>query len=368
MKIKICQIIPTLDQGGAEKQMALLARHLDPARFESHVIVLSRSGPLESQLREAGVHLHFIAKRFKADPFSFYRLLRALQTIRPHVVHTWIFAANSYGRTAAWWTQVPMVIAGERCVDNWKGFLHLWIDRFLAKKSDIIATNSKQVADFYQKSGISKDLFRVIPNAVEASAVRIAREDFFRRLNLQPRRFIIGSVGRLWPQKGYEDLIWAAELVRVALKDVWFVILGDGPQRQHLQKLRDQYGAQDAVRFAGHRHDAKELISSFDLLWNGSRYEGQSNAILEAMAAGVPVVASGIPENRDLVTHGYNGYLYQPGEVGELTRITCNLLPNAVLREELGQAGQRRAMQSFSLEAMVSNYTQLYDSVREKIG
>jgi glycosyltransferase involved in cell wall biosynthesis len=361
MKRKICHIIPTLDQGGAEKQMALLACHLNPERFERHVIVLTRTGPLEPQLREAGVHLHFIGKSQKADPLAFVRLIRKLQAIRPHVVHTWIFAANSYGRAAAWWTKVPVVIAGERCVDQWKTAMHFWLDRWLASKTDFIATNSSAVAGFYQQQGIPSDLFRIIPNAVQPPAKPITRAELFQRLKLPPRRYVIGAIGRLWPQKGYPDLIWTAELVRVALRDVWFVILGDGPQLGELQKLRDRYGSQDAVRFAGHRSDAGELLTSFDLLWNGSRYEGQSNSILEAMAAGIPVVASDIPENRELVVHGQTGYLYEMGDLGELTRVTCNLLPDSQRRARLGLQAQKRAKENFSLDAMIEAYSKLYE-------
>ncbi len=123
----------------------------------------------------------------------------------------------------------------------------------------------------------------------------------------------MGAVGRLWKQKGYRDLVWAAELLRLAYEDVWFVVIGDGPERKYLQTMRDKYGAQDAVRFVGHRGDASELLSAFDILWNGSLYEGQSNTILEAMSRGVPVIASDIPGNRDLVVPHQTGYLYALG-------------------------------------------------------
>jgi glycosyltransferase involved in cell wall biosynthesis len=363
MKLRICQIIPTLDQGGAEKQMALLTCNLDPKRFERHVVVLTRSGPLEERLRESGAHLHFIGKRTQADPLALVRLTRVIRKINPQIVHTWLFAANSYGRLAAAWARVPVVIAGERCVDPWKTFMHRCVDGWLARQTTCIATNTSAVVDFYHRRGLPRDMFRVIPNAVQPPPSILSKEQLFHRLKLPPRRYVIGAIGRLWPQKGYPDLIWAAELTRVALQDVWFVILGDGPQLESLQKIRDQYGAQDAVRFAGHRRDANELLTAFDLLWNGSRYEGQSNTILEAMAAGIPVVATDIPENRDLVADGQSGYLYSLGDVGCLTRVTCNLLPDEVLRQQLGSHARRKALEEFSLDAMVTAYANLYQEV-----
>jgi len=367
MKLKVCQIIPTLVRGGAEKQMSLLAAHLNPAQFESHVIVLTHSGPLERDLRQAGVQVHHIGKRGKADPLAFARLVRTLRRIAPHIVQTWLFAANSYGRLAARWAGVPVVLGSERCVDSWKHAAHFWLDRWLAHRSDRMVTNSSGVVDFYERRGISRSSFRIIHNAIGKSEDAISRQDLFQRLGLPPRRYVVGAVGRLWPQKGYPDLIWAAELLRVAQRElhgngneVWFLIMGDGPARDQLLRLRDRYGSQDVVRFVGHRSDAKELISGLDVLWNGSLYEGQSNAMMEAMCVGVPVLASDIPGNRDLVLHGHTGYLYKLGDTGQLARLTHHLLQHDDLRVQMGNHARAHMAQGFSLESMLTAYQDLY--------
>ncbi len=115
-----------------------------------------------------------------------------------------------------------------------------------------------------------------------------------------------------------QDLIWAGgEMMHVADADTWYVIVGDGPDLQRLQQFRDDTRADNSVRFVGHRTDAVELLSAADVLWNGSLYEGQSNTILEAMALGIPVVASDIPGNRDLIEHEKSGFLVRPA-------ISCN--------------------------------------------
>lgn len=366
-RLKICHIIPTLVQGGAEKQMSLLARHLDRERFETHVIVLTHSGPLEQELLDADIPVHFIEKRGKADPLAIVRLKRLLKKIAPDVVHTWLFAANSYGRLAARKAKVPVIVAGERSVDPWKTRWHGVVDRFLMKYTATIATNTSAVASFYASRGIPADRFTIIPNAVIPSSVPpISREEFFQRLNIAPRKFVVGAVGRLWPQKGYRNLIWSAELLNVALEDVWFVIVGDGPERQRLQELRDRYGAQDAVRFVGHRTDAQELISGFDVLWNGSLYEGQSNTILEAMSWGKPVVASDIPGNRDLVDDKKTGFLLDVDDLGGRTRVTNNLLRDPAQLEKLGAAARRKITEQFSLKSMVGKYEELYRTLYEE--
>ncbi len=361
MRIKVCQVIPTLVQGGAEKQMTLLSKHLDRERFDVEVVVLTHSGPYEQELRDAGINLHFINKRWKFDPFAYRRLSKTIAKLSPDVVHTWLFAGNSYGRLAAKNTRVPVVVAGERSVDPWKAKWQFAVDRWLLSGTDSIATNTSAVTHFYGEQGLNTDKFRVIPNAVELPATpAVSREEVYKRLNIPPRGRLVGAVGRLWAQKGYRDLIWAGELLHVAYQDVWFVIFGEGPDLAQLQHFRDLTGAKDSVKFAGHRSDAGELMSGLDVLWNGSLYEGQSNTILEAMARGVPVVASDIPGNRDLIEHDQSGVLYPLGDVEALTKATNVLLRNDQRRLSIGGAARERVKQVFSLEQMINGYDQLY--------
>ena len=214
MTIRVALVIPTMDLGGAEKQLCLLATHLPRKEFDVHVILLTRDGPRGASLRQAGVPVTLIDKRFKADPTALWRLRRVLKELAPDVVHTWIFAANSFGRVAARMAGVPRILASERCVDSWKTAAHFWIDRRLATFTETITTNSVGVRDFYAEHGIDRELFEVIPNGIPARLPgAIDREEACRRLDVSPERKIILAVGRLWPQKRYRDLIWAAELL-----------------------------------------------------------------------------------------------------------------------------------------------------------
>ncbi|MCA9194734.1 MAG: glycosyltransferase [Planctomycetales bacterium] len=364
MRIKVCQIIPTLVQGGAEKQMSLLAAGLNRSKFDSQVVVLTHTGPNEEFLRSEHIPVHIVGKRLKLDPTAYWRLRRTVKQLKPDIVHTWLFAANCYGRQAAHSLGVPVIIAGERCVDPWKEWWHHALDRHFLKYTDKIVTNTSAIVDFYAQHGISCDKFHVIPNAAVIPQVEpISKTEFFNRLRLPPTKYLIGAIGRLWKQKGYKDLIWAAELVRVALRDVTLVIIGDGPDRELLQTYRDKSGAGDVVRFAGHRQDAQQLMTAFDLLWNGSLYEGQSNTMLEAMSLGIPVIASNIPGNRDLVVPDETGCLFDLGDVNTLARKTCQWLQDSELRERLGHNAKNRAQSSFSLAAMIASHEQLYETL-----
>ncbi len=275
MKRRICWIIPTLDEGGAEKQLCLLAKGIDRDRFEPLVITLTRSGPRRAELDSAGVPVVDIHKRGKLDPTAWFRLLKAIRSFKPDLVHTWLFAANSYGRAAALRCKVPVILGGERCVDPWKTLKHDLIDRWLAKRTAGIVTNSSGVVDFYAARKIAREKFHIIPNGIEPpSAPSITREEACSRLKIDPRRFVIGTIGRLWPQKGHKEMIWAAEMMRVLHENTSFVIIGDGPDRERLEHYRDQVRAAKEVYFIGHRSDAAQLLPHLDLYWNASLYEG----------------------------------------------------------------------------------------------
>ena len=228
-------------------------------------------------------------------------------------------------------------------------------------------TDSHALANHYRRRQLADQNLRILPTAVAAARDPLPRDELFRRLRLPPRQYVVGAVGCLDDQRGYPDLIWAAELLRVALRDVWLVIIGDGPRRQQFQRLRDQYGAQDAVRFVGFRPDADHLLTAVDLLWHGGSRLGFSLPILEAMSAGVPAVASDSLATRELLVHGQTGYLYPPGEVGELTRTSNLLLLDRPRRQQLGRAAQERAAQHFSVEALLRDYEALLQSLNSRM-
>ncbi len=365
MTERVVQIIPTLDQGGAEKQLTLLATQLPKDLYEVHVCTLTRGGPLEEPLRGDAIPVHSIGKTWKFDPAAYWRLRALLRRLRPRLVHTWIFAANCYGRQAAFSAGVPHVVAGERCVDRWKVWHELAIDRRLARRTDRIVTNSRGVVDFYAQHGIPKSKFEVIPNAIEDRAARspISRQQAFQRMGLPDGTRLIGAIGRLWPQKNYRDLIWAAELLKVIRADTHLVIIGDGPQRAILERWRKHIEITDRVHFLGHRADVPDLLPHFDCFWLASAYEGQSNALMEAMLAEVPVVVSDIPGNRDLVTDGQTGYLFPVGNRAAIARLTNQLLDDPDTTRRITQAARQRMRTEFTVKKMVDRHITLYRKI-----
>ncbi len=362
---RILHIIPSLDRSGAEKQLVLLAGGLAREEFDVHVVALTRGGPLEEDLRRQGIPVTVIGKRWKLDPMAYGRLEHHIRRLQPDLVQTWLFAGNAYGRTAALRAGVRRLVASERSVDPWKAWHQFRIDRFLAPRTQAIVVNSAAVRDFYVGHGLPSDKFVVIPNGVPPAAPSSSsREQLLAELQLPADCRLIGAIGRLWPQKRMQDVIFALDLVRVLRKDMHLLVIGDGPQRAQLERFARLVTCHEHVHFLGVRHDVPRLLPHFDLLWHASGYEGLPNAIMEAMAAEVPVVATDIPGNRDLVVSGETGYLTPLGDRAALGRYAAKLLDDAQLRQRLGSAGRQR-IEQFSVPRMVERYAALYRELLE---
>jgi glycosyltransferase involved in cell wall biosynthesis len=350
-----------MDRGGAEKQLCLLAENLPRDHFDVHVMLVTRDGPRSGALRDAGIPVTVIGKRFRADPTALVRLRKELIRLKPDVVHTWLFAANSFGRVAARMAGVRTIIASERCVDPWKTEAHFWLDRQLARTSKAITTNSSGVRNFYASHGIDPELFQIIPNGIPPlQAKQISRDEAFNRLGVPTDKKLLLAVGRLWPQKRYRDLIWAGELLATVREDTTLVIVGEGPQSGELLRHRDAVSTPQRIRFVGARADVCELMPHADLFWIGSEYEGQSNSVIEAMQAGVPVVASDIPGNRDLVIDGETGKLVSLGDRADFARQSNVLLDDPGGAQKLAQAAQKRIERDFTVDKMVQSHIDLY--------
>lgn len=361
MPYRILQIIPSLDRSGAEKQLLLLATRLPPGEFAVHVCALTRGGPLADDLRAAGIPVTVIGKRWRADPVAYVRLERLVRRLRPDLVQTWLFAANAYGRLAALRAGVPAIVASERCVDPWKSESQHLLDRWLARRTAAVVVNSPGVRDFYAHHGIAPALLRVIPNGIELPApLGGAREQLLQELGLPADARLLAAVGRLWPQKRVKDLIWATDLLQVIRSDAHLLVIGDGPQRATLERYTQLCRIEHRVHFLGLRADVPQILPHCDLLWLASGYEGMPNVVMEAMAAGIPVVATDIPGTRELVVPQETGYLVPVGDRAELARWANKLLDDPELRRRMGTAARERVAAHFSVEQMVARFADLY--------
>ncbi len=353
-------LIPTLVQSGAEKQLVLLATGLPRAEFDVHVTCLTSGGPYEAVLREAGIPLTLLGKKFQFDPLAFFRLRKHLRQRSPDILHTWLFAANSYGRLALPRGTPTKVLVSERCVDSWKSW-QLRVDRRLVSRTDCLVGNSQAVVDFYRPLGYPESKLRVIPNGVEVPPLPDqSRAAFLKELNLPEDAKLAMFVGRLAPQKRVPDLLWAMQLLRQADPRAHLVIVGDGPLRASLEQYAREVEVLSHVRFLGHRPDAASLLHHADVVWLASEFEGMSNSLMEAMASGRPIVASAIPPNQELIQHGVHGYLVNLGDTAGFAQFTLKLLGDNDLATRLGTAARDWVDTELSVRRMIERHVELY--------
>ena len=360
--MRITFVIPTLDQSGAERQLTLLATHLPADEFDVDVVALNRGGFFAELLRDNEIPVTVLHKRFRFDPFTWLHLRRHLARRRPHIVQSWLFAANTYVRAPGVCPNDSRIVVAERCVDSWKRGWQLALDKRLRGNMRLMSANSESVAEFYRDVvGIPNDRLRVIPNGIpqEPHNESGLREE----LGLSPDAKLIGFAGRLAPQKRLEDLIWGFHLLQQVVENTYLVIIGDGPERDSLGEFSRSALSRKKVFFCGHRADAAALISQLDLFCLCSSFEGMSNSLMEAMAAAVPCVVSDISSNRELITHDKTGWLFPVGDSVALCRQATRLLQNPETARGPALAAQQTIVQDHSVESMVQRHIDMYREI-----
>ena len=359
--IKVVQLIPTLDRSGAEKQLTLLAAGLPRDEFDIEVVCLTRSGPYERTLRENGIPVTVLGKRWRFDPWCLRRLKQFLSEKKPDILHGWLFSGNAYARLAAGSHPDYAVVISERCVDSWKSGWQLWLDRKLIPRADRLVANSTPVAEFYQQLGFPPERTVVIRNGITIPDISQPDGSRLRReLDIPDEARVVGFAGRLAPQNRVTDLIRAFELIANHDLTVCFVIVGDGPQREELESFARYLHLDHLIRFVGHREDVTSVLSHLDVFWLASDFEGQSNSLMEAMALGRPVVVSDIDANRELVTHEEDGLVVPVRDRVAIAKATLRLLNDDDLARRLGSAAQRRMQTEFTVAGMIESYATLY--------
>jgi glycosyltransferase involved in cell wall biosynthesis len=365
-RIKLVLLIATLEQSGAEKQLVLLARGLPRAAFDVDVVALTRGGFYAQVLRDAGVRVHVVGKRRKLDLQALRRLRALVRRLDPDVIHAWMFTANAYARLLFSGRRRPAVIASERGSDGWKhGWQHV-VDRLLVGRASRMVANAPEVAREAAERGFPPARIVVVRNGV--SLPDGPRPPAPLDPRIRPGARVVGSVGRLADGKRIEDLIDAAALLRAHAPDATLLLIGDGPLRAALERRAATLGLGDAVLFTGHRSDAADLVRGFDAFWLASASEGMSNGLLEAMAAGTPVVASDIPTNRELIVDGVTGHLVPLGSPRDLADATVRLWRDPARRGALTAAALAHVRRELGVDVMVDAYARLYREVAHEVG
>jgi glycosyltransferase involved in cell wall biosynthesis len=356
-RIRVIEVIATLDAAGAEREVALLATRLDRARFDVRVLALTRGGPLEANLRAAGVPVDVLGKRWKLSPAAVLGLAHRLRRARPDIVHTHLFTANAYGRVAALLAGAPAVVATEHATDPGKRRWHEAIDRALARRSAAVVCVSEAVRAAYARRGIPAAKLRVIPNGVDAEAIARAAE------GLAPAPDLVATASRLDPAKDVPTLVRAIAILRARGAAARLAIAGEGPARAAIEAEIARAGLGDAVRLLGFRPDVPRVIAGASVFATASRTEGFGLAAAEAMAVGRPVVASRVEGLAEVVEDGRTGLLVPSGNAEAFALAIGALLADPARARAMGEAGRARVCERFPADRMVREWAALFDAL-----
>lgn len=358
MAIPVSYLITELSTGGAQNALLRLLARLDRNRFSPTVACLyNGDGAVAQEIRALGVQVFDARMHHKADWTALLRLYRYVRQVRPTILHTSLFHANLPGRVLGRLAGVPIIVCSERTMameSAWRYRLNRWTIGLV----DRVTTVSANVRDFcISHVGLPADKLVLIYNGVELPEKPLAsRQEARAELGLPLDSLVVGAVSRLDPVKGVAFLIQA--LARV--EGAHLVVIGDGPERATLASLAENLGIANRVRWAGHRRNAAHLLAAFNVFVQPSLYEGLPNTVLEAMAAGLPVVATAVGGTPEAVVNGETGLLVPPRDPSALAQAITRLLQAPDLRRKMGQAGREWVVQFFSVERMVAKTERLY--------
>jgi glycosyltransferase involved in cell wall biosynthesis len=360
---KTCFMIDTLERHGAQKQLLLIARFLrENNRPSFNLIVFREPLTMLDDFIEAGVNVIFIKKRKEIDLGFFCNLLRTLRISKPAIVVTFLISPDIWGRLAAVVARVPVIGSSVREMPRDFGLFKDKMLYFLDRLSDFIVCNSKAAAIITSKrTKLGADKVSVIYNGIEYAD----SEELPGNNAMKPQEQTIGLVARLVPAKDISTLLRAFSRIYSSFA-ARLIVVGDGPLRPTLEEETAALGISEKVLFLGERSDAKEIMKQFDIGVLTSVYEGLSNAIMEYMHAGKPVVATNIGGNPELVEEDETGYLFEPGNDEQLAMKLSELLSSPEKGIRMGCNGRVKIVTSFSVKMMVKSWDAMLHKVAPK--
>ena len=355
--------------GKAARVCGQIRAPLDAARFDARFAGLRRGGAFLPDVEATGMPLAEYGINSLHNGNTFRQQLKFARHLRRdgiQIVHTYNFYPNVFAILPARLSGVPRVVASIRDTGVYQSPMQKRVQRCLCGLADCVVVNAEAVRRWLIEDGVRPDRIVVIRNGVDLARFAPAprRPGLRRELNLPPDAPVLAVLSRLTQSKGFEDFLQAAALVAARFPEARFMIVGDRSivrYRAELQSLADRLGIGDRLVFTGYRMDVPEVLSEVTVSVLPSLSEGLSNAVLESMAAGRPVVATRVGGTPEVVEDGVTGLLVPPRDPESLARAIGLLLENRELAVRFGRAGRERIEAQFTLQRMVDETQRLYE-------
>ena len=371
----------SLFPGGAERQMLLLAEHLPRDRFDVSFVLLGQMTPLADEAVRVGATVHALnAPRRSGTAMPVFALkvagrvasyIRLCRRERYDIVDAWLYLGYGMAAVTRPLSRVPVLIAGRRSLSGHKarfGLVDRSVDEVARRWSDAIVANSQAVAvDVARHERIDPSRIRVIHNGVVIPPPGDPAERARLRAawGVADGECVVGCVGTFKPGKGQALLVDAMDAVRRRVPGTWLVFAGDGPERAAVERQAAGLGL-DRITFLGNVPDARQIYAGFDILASASDAEGLPNAVLEAAAAGLPVVATDAGGTREIVADGVSGLLVPIGDRNGLVAAISRVLEDQDLASRLGRAARDHVATAFGLDRFVRETAAFYEELHER--
>jgi glycosyltransferase involved in cell wall biosynthesis len=351
-------LLTSFDVGGTERQMVELIHRLDRGRFEVHLACFHRRGALEQRATEGIASIETFPLAGFRHPSAFRQMVafaRWCRRIGARIVHTCELYSNLFGLPAAALAGVEVRIGNRRELTTAdKSTAQLTAQQLAYRAARVVVANSRAAADQLRREGLPERRIAIIPNGLDPSL-------YNARSNRRAIRRLI-MVANLRPEKGHDTLLAAVPAIARFQPDLEVVLVGDGPLRSALAEDILRRGLRDRVTLLGERQDVPSLLDASDLFVLPSTSEAFPNAVLEAMASGLPVVATrvgGIPE---LIESGRIGVLVDPNDPASLAQQVIDLIRSPERAFAMGAAARTHVHERYSFDRMVERFAHLYDS------
>jgi len=365
--VEIVHVVENLDRGGLERTVVDLIASQRDAGHECRVICLFKLGLLARELLASGVRVDACGKHPGLDLRALRRARALIRQSPDAVIHTHNAMAHYYAVLASLGLPVKCRINTRHGMGGrTRSGRQEWLYRQSLRGTDYAVAVCEAARQRFAADGMRpRRALLSVPNGIRLERFRpaddVARQSLVAELGLPTGSRIIGTVGRLQPVKDHALLLRAFAKVRVQVPEAALVIVGDGPLRAALEAQAEQAGLSDAVRFMGDRHDVPRLLTGMEVFALTSTSEGYSVALLEACASSLPIVATDVGGNREIVRHGINGRLVPSGDTAAIATALIALLRGGEQAAAMGRAGYAWAQAEASFRTMAERYHGLYD-------
>jgi sugar transferase (PEP-CTERM/EpsH1 system associated) len=372
--IPVMHLVYRLDTGGLERMLLRLLAHTDRARFAPTVVALDAPGVLAPELEPLGIPLRVIRRREKGFDLRLpVELAAFMRREGTRIVHTHNAAPQMYGALAAQLARLRSGGPGPRVIHTKHGRNEPHVRRLVLFNRVASAISDRVVAVGEDTHAVAVGIERVDPrkvvtilNGIDTNEYRPGgdRQAARAELGAPPGGFHVGCVARLAAVKDHATLLEAFARFRATREDAHLTLVGDGDERRALEARAARLGVTGAVTFAGERHKVAPLLPAFDVFALSSTSEGISLTLLEAASVGLPIVATRVGGNAEIVADGETGLLVPPSDPAALAHALGTVASSAD-RGAMGAAGRARVVRRFSVERMARAYHDLYAEVLE---